>query len=112
MALRNSEFERFPHEEAQKLKEEWPQIWKKGGNILGNKQFNRLKPIADRDSSIAETRTEEEAIRLREAWAARHFKDFRLAGVVAQIKWLVVGSRGLSHMRKVISEEKQRLTEK
>ena len=112
VALRNSEFERFPHEEAQKLKEEWPQIWKKGGNILGNKQFNRLKPIADRDSSIAETRTEEEAIRLREAWAARHFKDFRLAGVVAQIKWLVVGSRGLSHMRKVISEEKQRLTEK
>ena len=110
--MRNSEFERFPHEEAQKLKEEWPQIWKKGGNILGNKQFNRLKPIADRDSSIAETRTEETAIRLREAWAARHYKDFRLAGVVAQIKWLVVGSRGLSHMRKVISEEKQRLTEK
>jgi len=112
VALRNSEFKRFPHEEAQKLKEEWPQIWKKGGNILGNKQYNRLKPIAERDSSIAETRTEETAIRLREAWAARHFKDFRLAGVVAQIKWLVVGSRGLSHMRKVISEEKKRLTEK
>jgi len=112
VALRNSEFERFPHEEAQKLKEEWPQIWKKGGNILGNKQYNRLKPIAERDSSVAETRTEETAIRLREAWAARHFKDFRLAGVVAQIKWLVVGSRGLSHMRKVISEEKKRLTEK
>ena len=112
VALRNSEFKRFPHEEAQKLKEEWPQIWKEGGNILGNKQYNRLKPIAERDSSIAETRTEETAIRLREAWAARHFKDFRLAGVVAQIKWLVVGSRGLSHMRKVISEEKKRLTEK
>lgn len=112
VALRNSEFERFPHEEAQKLKEEWPQIWKKGGNILGNKQYNRLKPIAERDSSVAETRTEETAIRLREAWAARHFKDFRLAGVVAQIKWLVVGSRGLSHMRKVISDEKKRLTEK
>lgn len=112
VALRNSEFERFPHEEAQKLKEEWPEIWGKGGNILGNKQYNRLKPIAERDSSIAETRTEEEAIRLREAWAARHLKDKLLAGVVAQIKWLVVGSRGLSHMRKVISEEKQRLTEK
>ena len=112
VALRNSDFDRFPHDEAQKLKEEWPQIWKRGGNILGNKQFNRLKPIADRKSSVAETRTEEEAIRLREAWAARHLKDYRLAGVVAQIKWLVVGSRGLSHMRKVISDEKKRLTEK
>ncbi len=111
VALRNSEYERFPHEEALKLKEEWPQIWNKGGNILGNKQFKRLLPIANRKSSIAQTRTEEKAIRLREAWSARHFKDFRLAGVVAQIKWLTVGSRGLSHMRKVISEEKKRLTE-
>ena len=112
VALRNSEFERFPHDEAQDLKENWPQIWKAGGNILGGKQYNRLKPIAERESSIAETRTEEEAIRLREAWAARHLKDKLLAGVVAQIKWLVVGSRGLSHMRKVISAEKKRLTEK
>jgi len=112
VALRNSEFERFPHDEAQDLKENWPQIWDRGGNILGNKQYNRLKPIAERSSSVAKTRTEELAIRTREAWAARHLKDYRLAGVVAQIKWLVVGSRGLSHMRKVISDEKKRLTEK
>ena len=112
MALRNSEYKRFPWKEAQALKEEWPEIWKKGGNILGNTQYNRLKPIASRPSSVARTRTEEKAIRLREAWAARHLKDFRLAGVVAQIKWLVVGSRGLSHMRAVISEEKQRLRNK
>ena len=112
VALRNSQFERFPHDEAQDLKDNWPQIWDRGGNVLGNKQYNRLKPIAERSSSIAETETEEKAIRLREAWAARHLKDYRLAGVVAQIKWLVVGSRGLSHMRKVISDEKKRLTEK
>ena len=112
VALRNSEYERFPHDEALAIKEDWPQIWNKGGNILGNKQFKRLLPIANRKSSIAQTRTEEKAIRLREAWSARHFKDYRLAGVVAQIKWLTVGSRGLSHMRKVISEEKKRLTEK
>ena len=112
VALRNSDFDRFPHEEAQDLKDNFPDIWNRGGNILGNKQFNRLKPIAERSSSIAKTRTEELAIRTREAWAARHFKDFRLAGVVAQIKWLVVGSRGLSHMRSVISAEKKRLAEK
>jgi len=112
VALRNSEYERFPPSEAQDLKDNWPEIWNAGGNILGNKQYNRLKPIASRRSSVAKTRTEEEAIRLREAWAARHLKDKLLAGVVAQIKWLVVGSRGLSHMRKVISAEKKRLTEK
>ena len=112
VALRNSNFDRFPHDEAQDLKDNYPEIWNKGGNILGNKQFNRLKPIAERDSSIAQTETEEKAIRLREAWAARHFKDYRLAGVVAQIKWLVVGSRGLDHMRAVISAEKNRLESK
>ena len=112
VALRNSNFDRFPHDEAQDLKDNYPEIWNKGGNILGNKQYNRLKPIAERDSSIAQTETEEKAIRLREAWAARHFRDYRLAGVVAQIKWLVVGSRGLSHMRAVISAEKNRLESK
>ena len=112
VALRNSEYERFPHAEAQDLKDNYPEIWNKGGNILGNKQYNRLKPIAERDSSIAQTETEEKAIRLREAWAARHFRDYRLAGVVAQIKWLVVGSRGLDHMRAVIRAEKNRLEAK
>lgn len=112
VALRNSEFDRFPHAEALDLKENYPEIWKAGGNILGNKQFNRLLPIAQRDSSIAQTETEELAIRLREAWAARHFRDHRLAGVVAQIKWLVVGSRGLDHMRAVIRAEKNRLESK
>lgn len=112
VALRNSQWERFPWKEAQALKDEWPEIWKKGGNILGSLQYSRLKPIAERNSSIAKTETEELAIRLREAWAARHYEDFRLAGVVAQIKWLVVGSRGLAHMRKVIQEEKARLDKK
>ena len=112
VALRNSDYERFPWQEALDLRENHPEIWKAGGNILGNLQFRRLLPIARRDSSIAQTETEEKAIRLREAWSARHFEDFRLAGVVAQIKWLTVGSRGLSHMRKVISEEKARLAEK
>lgn len=112
VALRNSQWERFPHAEALDLKKNFPEIWDEGGNILGNKQFNRLLPIAQRDSSIAQTETEEKAIRLREAWGARHFRDHRLAGVVAQIKWLVVGSRGLDHMRAVISEEKQRLRDK
>ena len=71
-----------------------------------------MYPIAKRSTSIAQTETEEKAIRLREAWAARHEGDFRLAGVVAQIKWLVVGDRGIAHMRSVISEAKSKLKSK
>lgn len=111
VSLENSRYQRFPVNEAQSLKDEWPEIWDRGGNILGDRQFNRLAPMA-RDRRAPETDTEEEAVRLREAWAARHLRDFRLAGVVAQIKWLVVGSRGLGHMRQVIMEEKERLREK
>lgn len=111
ISLRNSNYDRFPYREALDLKENWPDIWKAGGNILGNLQFRRLVPIAERDSE-AQTETEEKAIRLREAWSARHYKDYRLAGVVAQIKWLTVGSRGISHMRRVIAAEKKRLSEK
>ena len=51
------------------------------------------------------------AIRKREAWAARHEQDFRIAGTVAQIKWLVVGDRGLRYMRNLIEDEKKKITE-
>lgn len=111
VSLRSSRYPLFPLDEAQALKDEWPEIWDRGGNILGDKQFNRLAPMA-RDRRSPETDTEEEAVRLREAWAARHLEDFRLAGVVAQIKWLVVGSRGLDHMRDVIMSEKERLRDR
>ena len=106
VTLGGSEYKQFPLAYALKLREEWPQIWRRGGNILGNTQFNRLRKVK---ADGVNTPTDEKAVRLREAWAARHLKDFRLAGVVAQIKWLVVGSRGIDHMRQVIDDERKRL---
>ena len=44
------------------------------------------------------------ALKLREAWVARHYEDFRIAGVVAQIKWLAVGSRGEQYMKNLVRE--------
>lgn len=111
VSLRNSQYNQFPLGEAEKLKSDWPSIWKKGGNILGNTQYQRLKKV-NQQMGEAKTPTDEMAIRLREAWMARHLKDHRLAGVVAQIKWLGVGSRGISHMRKVINDEKKRLRDR
>lgn len=111
VSLRNSNFDRFPLREAIKLKQDYPQIWNKGGNILGNLQFRRLRGIIEQDREEL-TATQEKAIRLREAWSARHYRDHRLAGVVAQIKWLMIGSRGIDHMRAVIKEAKQKIDEK
>ena len=110
VSLANSRHKQFPLAEAERLRTEFPEIWRKGGNILGNTQYRRLKAIKEKGG--VKTPTDEKAVRLREAWGSRHYRDHRLAGVVAQIKWLVVGSRGLSHMRKVISDEKQRLRDR
>lgn len=105
VTLRNSEFARFDLGYAETLHEKYPDIWGKGGNIKGNAQFAILSRIV-KHGGAPKTRAEEKAVRLREAWAARHFKDHRLPGVVAQIKWLVVGEQGEGAMKKVIEEQK------
>jgi len=111
VTLRNSQYALFPVGEAEDLKENYPEIWSKGGNVKGNEQFAKLAPIAKR-GGVPDGEAEENAIRLREAWVARHRGDFQLAGVVAQIKWLAVGDRGLDHMRKVIREAKDALKDR
>ena len=108
VSLRNSEYELFDRRFAERIKDDYPSIWRKGGNVLGSTQYNRLIKVLDQNGKV-ETETDERAIRLREAWAARHLEDFRLAGVVAQIKWLVVGSRGERYMKDLINEEIEKL---
>ena len=107
VTLRNSEFARFDLGYAETLHEKYPDIWGKGGNIKGNAQFAILSRIV-KHGGAPKTRAEEKAVRLREAWAARHFKDHRLPGVVAQIKWLVVGEQGEGAMKKIVEEQKQK----
>jgi hypothetical protein len=123
--LENSQWPTFDPEYAEDLKENWPSIWKAGGNIEGNNQYRRLKPIADRQDQEAKTKTEEMAIRKREAWIARHFEDggqfddpelspnlSNVAGIVAQIKWLAVGILGERKMKAVLNELKAKIEEK
>lgn len=108
VSLRNSEHELFDRRFAQRIKDEYPEIWDKGGNVIGNDQYRRLIKVLDQDGRI-ESETDEKAIRLREAWGARHKEDYRIAGVVAQIKWLVVGSRGERYMKDIINDEIEKL---
>jgi len=78
VSLRNSKYDLFPVEEAQDIKDNYLSIWREGGNIRGNRQFELLAPIARRGGNV-ETLAEENAVRRREAWAARHFEDYSLA---------------------------------
>jgi HK97 family phage portal protein len=108
VSLSESRFDVFDVEFAEMIKLKYPQIWRAGGNVKGNEQFRKLRPIALAGGGV-DTRSEEEAVRLREAWAARHFEDYRLAGVVAQMKWLVVGSRGERYMKDLIIDEMDKI---
>lgn len=110
VSLVNSRYRVFPVAVARQLRDEYPQIWNKGGTPLANLQFRKLAPIVDRRGAV-ETDAEEEAVRLREAWAQRHLDDSDVASVVAQIKWLVIGSRGYERMLRTIGVEKARIRE-
>jgi hypothetical protein len=117
ITLRNSEEKQFPYEFAKNLKEQQPKIWKAGGNIRGNDAFmlwGRARKGEDTESIRA-------WIKERESWAKRHFRDGQkfkgdaepnlsnVAGVVAQIKWGVVGNLGVQGMKDVILELTKKL---
>ena len=123
ISLRNSQYRTFDADYAEKLKINYPSIWRAGGNIRGNEQYKKLRPIAKR-GGVPEGLSEERAIKLREAWIARHLKDgsqfsdsshpvnlSTIAGIVAQIKWLSIGSIGQSKMKKVINQMKKKIDE-
>jgi len=124
VSLKNSDYQVFDINYAEDLKDNWPEIWRAGGNIEGNNQYRRLLPIARRSSQEPTTDTEEMAIRKREAWAARHFEDggqfaesdppspniSSIGGIIAQIKWLVVGTLGEAEMKSIIDSVKEKQT--
>lgn len=106
IVLRNSNHKQFDYDYALDLRENHSEIWRKGGNIRGNTAFTNWGKARKNEYTAAV----ESWIKEREAWGDRHKENFRLAGVVAQIKWGVVGSRGMSYMKSLINEEKKKGT--
>lgn len=107
-SLRGSEYPQFDRAYAESLKEDYPDIWDKGGNVRGNEAFElwgRARSGDKADEVIS-------WINEREAWIARHYQDFRLPGVVAQIKWGAIGTLGEKGMKDLIQEEKDKMNEK
>lgn len=116
--LEDSEFPAFDLTYALDLQANWPEIWEAGGNIRGNDAFEYWKQAANGDM----TEDVKDWIVEREGWAARHFGDgaqfkedaepvlSNIAGVVAQIKWGVIGTLGLDRMIEVIETVKGKLS--
>ena len=123
ISLRNSEHEQFDYDFAKNVKEVGvgKQIWKAGGNIRGNEAFmlwGRAKEGSESPAVLS-------WIKERESWGARHFRDGQafkgggkspnlsnVAGVVAQMKWGVVGTLGMQGMKDVILELTKKLEDK
>ena len=106
-SFRKSQWAMFDRGFAEMIKNEHPDIWDAGGNIKGDDQYTILTRIAEQGGG-AKTPSQIDALELREAWVARHKGDFRLPGVIAQIKWLAIGSRGGAHMKQVVRDEIKR----
>ena len=102
-SFKKSKWPMFDRQFAEMIKTEHSKIWDAGGNIKGDDQYTILTKIAEQGGA-AETEDQIKALELREAWIARHEGDFLLPGVIAQIKWLAIGSRGEGHMKDVVRE--------
>ena len=113
ISLRNSEYPQFDRDFAENIKEFSPEVWDAGGNVRGNDAF----VLWGRARDGSETEGVLDWIKEREAWAARHFGDgeqfaggdlepnlSNVGGVIAQIKWGVIGNLGEQVMKDVILE--------
>ena len=113
VSLRNSNYPQFDYDFIAGVKENDPDIYKAGGNIRGNEAFNLWTKARNGEMTDGVISW----IKEREAWAARHFGDgsqfksgdkagrpSNIAGVIAQMKWGVIGTLGEQKMKDVVLE--------
>ena len=113
ISLRNSNYPQFDYDFALGVKENNNAVWKAGGNIRGGEAFNFWTKARDGE----DTQGTLDWIKEREAWAARHFEDgaqfkdgdlepnkSNIGGVVAQMKWGVIGTIGEQRMKDAMLE--------
>jgi hypothetical protein len=85
-----------------KIKEKYPKVWDLGGNIFGNEAFKNLKRVSERGYWLD---SEEWMYKKWRAFVSRHKGDFRIAGVIAMLKWVDEVGKGWSYMKDLIEAE-------
>lgn len=86
---------------AKKIKDKYPKVWELGGNIRGNESFLELERVVKRGYWLD---SEREFYGRWRSFVARHQHDFRIAGVIANLKWLVYPNIGEQEAKEVIEE--------
>lgn len=94
---------------AKNIKKNHPEIWKLGGNIYGNQAFENLLRVSERGYWLD---SEEWFYVKWRSFVARHKGDFRIAGVVAMLKWVDKVDRGWKYMKDLIEEEIKKRSDK
>jgi hypothetical protein len=87
---------------AKGIKNNHPEIWKLGGNIYGNTAFENLLRVSERGYWLD---TEEWMYKKWQSFLARHQHDFRIAGVVAVLKWGGKVNKGWAYMKDLIEDK-------
>lgn len=87
---------------AQKIKHDHPEVWKLGGNIFGNEAFKNLEQVQKRGYWLD---SEEWMYKKWRAFVARHQRDYRIAGVIAMLKWVDKVEKGWPYMKNLIEAE-------
>ena len=113
ISLRNSNYPQFDFDFASNIKQYNKNVWGLGGNIRGNEAYQFWKKARNEEM----TQGTIDWIKEREAWAARHFEDgsqfksgklepnkSNVGGVIAQMKWGVIGTLGEQRMKDVVLE--------
>jgi hypothetical protein len=94
------------YEYAEKIRKNYPEIWDMGGNVFGNEAYKNLEKVIKRGY----WKTEEEWMYKKwQSFMARHEGDFRIAGVIANLKWLNWVEKGREYSQSIINQEIKRL---
>ena len=87
---------------AKSIKEKYPKVWGLGGNIFGNEAFKNLERVIKRGYW---TDNEEWMYIKWRSFVARHKGDYRIAGVIAMLKWVDKVDKGWEYMKNLIEAE-------
>lgn len=90
------------YEYAEKIRKDYPEIWNMGGNIFGNEAYKNLEKVIKRGYWKPE---EEWMYKKWQAFIARHEADFRIAGIIANLKWLNWVEKGKEYSQSIINQE-------
>ena len=93
---------RWVYQYAKNIKEKYPKVWDMGGNIFGNEAFKNLERALKRGYW---TDSEKWMYIKWQSFNARHSGDTRIAGIIANLKWLNKVDKGWDYMKQLIEAE-------